>query len=113
MDAAASGDALPRMATRYESTPWLTALPVDRAVLRLLVGLVALDDPLGAEAPVVAQRLGAMQLGIEREFLMPGTRVEVAELLVLHLIHLAEDLDPHQVGIAVIGRDVVADDVAA
>ena len=30
-----------------------------------------------------------------------------------HLVHLAIELDPHIVGIAMIGRDVVADDVTA
>ena len=44
---------------------------------------------------------------------MPRARVEIAERLVLDLVHLGEDLDPHQILVAVVGRDVVADDVAA
>ena len=44
---------------------------------------------------------------------MPGARIEIAERLVLDLVHLGEHFDAHHVGVAVIGRDVVADDVAA
>ena len=43
---------------------------------------------------------------------MPRTRIEVAERFVLHQIHFAEEFDPDLVGVAMIDRDVVADDVA-
>src|SRR5271166_1350843 len=42
-----------------------------------------------------------------RRVLVPGPRLEIAELLVLHLIELAEQFDHLIVGIAVIGGDVV------
>src|SRR5262249_11182834 len=85
----------------------------DLAVLRDLVGLIALDDALRPKAPIVPQRLRPVHLGIEREFLVPRARIEVAKVLVLHLVHLAENFDAHEVGVAVVGRDVVADNVAA
>ncbi len=44
--------------------------------------------------------------------MVPRTRVEIAEVLVFHLVHFREDLDAHQIRIAVIDRNVVADDVA-
>src|SRR6516164_10830403 len=47
-----------------------------------------------------------------RRVLMPGPRLEIAELLVLHLIELAEQFDHLIVRIAVIGGDVVARAVA-
>src|SRR5215831_3272232 len=80
---------------------------------RSLDGLIAADDALRAEAPVVAQRVRAPHLGPLRAILMPGARIEIAERLVLHQVHLAEELDSHLVGVAVIDRDVVADDVPA
>src|SRR5262245_64755689 len=75
--------------------------------------LVTADHRLRSEAPVVAQRVLLPDLRALRPILMPGTRVEIAQRLVLHLIHLGEELDPHLVGVAVIDRDVVADDMAA
>ena len=66
-----------------------------------------------AEAPVVAQRVSRPGLRHLRPVLMPRPRIEIAERLVLDLVHLAEQLDANIVGVAVIGRDVVADDVAA
>src|SRR3954463_10009481 len=89
----------------------LESLPANGAVFRQLVGLVSLNHPLGAKAPVVSQRLGAVHLRIEREFLVPRPRVEVAELLVFYLVHLGEDFDAHEVRVAVVGGNVVADDV--
>src|SRR5262245_909981 len=65
-----------------------------------------------AETPLVPHRTGAPYLRPLRPVLVPWPGVEIAERLVLHLIHLGEELDPHLVGIAVIDRDVVADDVA-
>lgn len=47
-----------------------------------------------------------------RGVLMPGPRLEIAELLVFHLIKLAEQFDHLIVRIAVIGGDVVAGAVA-
>src|SRR5262245_2034730 len=48
-----------------------------------------------------------------RAVLMPGTRVAIAQRLVLQLVHLSEELDSDLVGVAMIDRDVVADDVTA
>src|SRR5262245_64941546 len=42
-----------------------------------------------------------------RLIVMPGTRLEIAELLVEHLIHFAEELDDLIVVVAVVGGDVV------
>src|SRR5580704_13837146 len=42
-----------------------------------------------------------------RRVLMPGPRLEVAEVLVDHLVELAEELDHLIVGVAVVGGDVV------
>src|SRR6516164_7876021 len=75
--------------------------------------LIAADDGLGAEAPIIAQRIRPPDLGTLRAVLVPGARIEPAERFVLHLIHLAEELDPDLVGVAVIDRDVVTDDMAA
>src|ERR1700758_2228579 len=47
-----------------------------------------------------------------RGILMPGPRLEITELLVFHLIELAEQFDHLIVRIAVIGGDVVAGPVA-
>src|SRR5215217_1846351 len=65
-----------------------------------------------AEAPIAAQRIVRPYLRPLREILMPGTRLEIAELLVTHNVHLGEDFHPLVVGIAVIGGDVVADHMA-
>src|SRR5215471_16458800 len=74
--------------------------------------LVAADDRIGSKTPVVSQRVGSPDLRPLRPVLMPWARVEIAERLVFHLVHLGEELDPDLVGVAVIDRDVVADDVA-
>src|SRR5262249_4924959 len=79
----------------------------------LLHRLIAADDPFRAKPPVVAQRIRPPHLRPLRPILVPGARVEIAERLVLHEVHLAEELDPNLIGVAVIDRDVVADDVAA
>src|SRR6202045_2563587 len=79
----------------------------------LLYGLIAADDALGAKTPIVAQRVRPPHFRPLRPVLVPRPRIEIAERLVLHLVHLAEELDAHLVGIAVVDRDIVADDVAA
>src|SRR5262249_52333219 len=71
----------------------------------LLHRLVAADDPFRAKPPVVAQRIRPPHLGPLRPILVPGPRVEIAERLVLHEVHLAEELDPNLIGVAVIDRD--------
>src|SRR5262249_49618062 len=67
---------------------------------------------MGCKTPVVAQ--GVLRPGLRqlRPVLVPRAWIEPAERLVLHLVHLAKQLDPHVVGVAVVGRNVVADDVA-
>src|SRR5256714_10853599 len=47
-------------------------------------------------------------LGPLRRVMMPGPRLEITELFVLHLIELAEELDHLLVRIAVVGRNVMA-----
>src|SRR6476469_7620879 len=47
-----------------------------------------------------------------RPVLVPGPRLEIAELLVMHLVEIGEELDRDAVGILVIDRDVVPDQVA-
>src|ERR1700685_4441738 len=79
----------------------------------LLDCLIAADDSLGAITPIVAQRVRPPHFRPLRPVLVPRPRIEIAQRLVLHLVHLAEELDPHLVGIAVIDRDIVADDMAA
>ena len=63
-------------------------------------------------APPVRRRIVAPHFRSLRPVLVPGPRLEEAELLVEHLVHVAEKLDHHAVGIVVIDGDVVADDVA-
>src|SRR5262249_48562305 len=75
--------------------------------------VVAADRTFRAETPVIAQRFRPPHLGALRPILVPGPRIEIAERLVLHLIHLAEELDAHLVGVAMIDRNIVADDVPA
>src|SRR5262245_29965407 len=75
--------------------------------------VVAADRAFRAETPVIAQRFRPPHLGALRPILVPGPRIEIAERLVLHLIHLAEELDAHLVGVAMIDRNIVADDVPA
>src|SRR6202035_3384930 len=84
-----------------------------RRVVTLLDCLIAADDALGAITPIVAQRVRAPHFRPLRPILVPWPRIEIAERLVLHLVHLAEELDAHLVGVAMIDRDIVADDVAA
>ena len=43
---------------------------------------------------------------------MPGTRLPIAQRLILHHVHFTIHFDPYTVRIAMIGGDVVADDVA-
>src|SRR4029077_7269723 len=79
----------------------------------LLYCLIAADDALGAVTPVIAQRVRPPHFRPLRPVLVPRPRIEIAQRLVLSLIHPREELDAHLVGIAVIDRDIVADDVAA
>ena len=44
---------------------------------------------------------------------MPGPRLEVAELLVFHLVELGEQLGDQSVGTAVVGEEIVADAVTS
>src|SRR5262245_37310931 len=84
-----------------------------RGLKFLLHRLVAADDPFRSKPPVIAQRIRPPHLRPLRPILVPGPRVEIAERLVLHEVHLAEELDPNLIRVALIDRDVVADDVAA
>jgi hypothetical protein len=47
-----------------------------------------------------------------RPVLVPWPRLEIAELLVVHDVEIGEELDRDAVGILVVDRDVVADQVA-
>src|SRR5262245_1707183 len=47
-----------------------------------------------------------------RTVAVPGTRLEIAELLVEHQIHAVVELDQMAIGIVVIDRDVMAGPVA-
>src|SRR5579864_1834840 len=90
-----------------------TAAPYGSIQNGLLDGLIAADDALRAIAPIIAQRVRPPYFRPLRPVLVPRPRIEIAERLVLHLVHLAEELDAHLIGVAVIDRDIVADDVAA
>src|SRR5262249_22537653 len=79
----------------------------------LLHRLIAAGDPFRPKPPVVAQRIRPPHLLPLRPILVPGARVEIGERLVLHEVHLAEELDPNLIRVAVIDGDVVADDEAA
>src|SRR5271157_52177 len=78
-----------------------------------LDGLIAPDDALRPKAPIIPQRFRPPDLGALRTILVPGARVEIAERFVFHQIHLAEELYPDLVSVAVIDRNVMADDVAS
>src|SRR5262249_56602197 len=75
--------------------------------------LIAANNGLRSESPVVSQRVGWPDFRSLRPVLVPRARIEVAERLVLHLIHFGEEFHAHLVGIAMIDRDVVPDDVPA
>src|SRR5262249_25314780 len=66
---------------------------------------------LGGRAPD-AGLAGRPQLGPLRGVVVPGARLEIAELLVHHLIELAEELDHLVVVVAMIGGDIVPRTVA-
>src|SRR5262249_14244252 len=72
---------------------------------------IARERPERAEAPIGAQRVGRPHLRPLREVLVPGPRLEIAEFLVAHDVHLAKKLDTLVVGVAMIGGDVVSDNV--
>src|SRR3984885_2246334 len=61
--------------------------------------------------PPIRQRVVAPHFGPLRPVLMPWPRFEKAKLLVVHLIEFAEEFDRHAVGVLVIDRDVVPDNV--
>src|ERR1700758_1854038 len=57
--------------------------------------------------PPVRRRVVAPDLGALRPVLMPGPRLEKAELFVVHLIHLAEEFYHDAVRAPVIDRNIV------
>src|SRR5262245_23031358 len=61
--------------------------------------------------PIVRRRVVAPHLRPLRAVLMPRPRLEIAELLVVHQVDVGEELDGDAVGILVIDRDVVPDEV--
>src|SRR5215472_2284275 len=81
---------------------------------------VARDAGIALRAIEIRARRRAPDIGLAgdpglrplRRVLMPRPRLEIAELLVLHLVELAEQFDHLIVRIAVIGGDVVARAVA-
>src|SRR5262245_53308627 len=62
-------------------------------------------------SPIVRRRVVAPDLRPLRAILMPRPRLEIAELLVEHQVDVGEELDGDAVGILVIDRDVVPDEV--
>jgi hypothetical protein len=73
------------------------------------------DAGIALRAIEIRTRRRAPDIGLARDpglrplrrVLVPGPRLEIAELLVFHLIELAEQFDHLIVRIAVIGGDVV------
>src|SRR5204863_4532124 len=63
-------------------------------------------------SPPIRRRIVAPNLWPLRPVLMPRSWLEKAELFVVHLIHFAEELDHDAIGVPVIDRDIVPDDVA-
>ena len=63
-------------------------------------------------SPPIRRRIVAPNFWPLRPVLMPWPRLEKAELFVVHLVHFAEKLDHDAVGVPVIDRDIVPDDVA-
>src|SRR5262249_12174376 len=96
----------PRKACKRQ---WLRPLPLTR---RPRGRAIAAVRAVRHRPPPVRGRVVSPDLGPLRPVLMPGPRLEKAELLVGHLIHFAEKLDHHAVGTLVIDGDVVADNVA-
>src|SRR5215467_3722966 len=76
------------------------------AKLRRAEHLGAVKILLGRGAPDAGLARGPA-LGTLRRIVMPGARLEIAELLVLHLVELAEELDHLVVLVAMVGGDVV------
>src|SRR6516165_5323147 len=62
--------------------------------------------------PIIRRRVVAPDLRPLRAVLVPRPGLEIAELLVEHQIDVGEELDRDAVGILVIDRDVVPDEVA-
>jgi hypothetical protein len=58
-------------------------------------------------APHVGDLLGVPDLGPLRAIVVPGPRIEIAELVVLHLVELGVELDHPVVVVAVEGGEVV------
>src|SRR5689334_1418144 len=59
-------------------------------------------------APDVGRRTRLPDFRALRTVAMPGARLEVAQLLILHLVELAEQLDHLIIRLAIIDRDVMA-----
>src|ERR1700704_4406527 len=64
-----------------------------------------------SRTPIVRGGVVAPDLRPLRPVLMPWPRLEIAELLVVHLVEIGEELDRDAVGILMIDRDVVPDQV--
>ena len=62
--------------------------------------------------PIIRRRVIAPDLRPLRAVLVPRPRLEIAELLVVHQVEIGEELDRDAVGVLVIDRDVVSDEVA-
>src|SRR4029077_176866 len=62
--------------------------------------------------PIIRRRVVAPDLRPLRAVLVPRPRLEIAELLVVHQVEIGEELDRDAVGVLVIDRDVVSDEVA-
>src|SRR3981081_349670 len=62
-------------------------------------------------SPIVRGGVVAPDLRPLRPVLMPRPRLEITELLVMHLVEIGEELDRDAVGILMIDRDVVPDQV--
>src|SRR5262252_3950807 len=94
------------------------ALRLRKAAERSLPSALACGQRTTSVAPghffgpgIVRRRVVAPHLRPLRAVLMPRPRLEIAELLVEHQVDVGEELDGDAVGILVIDRDVVPDEV--
>src|SRR5262245_22207769 len=103
-----------RGATRWSTTPrsWSRHLSASETIRGEYALIPVAMKVLGRRRAPHGRLAGRPHLGPLRLVVMPGARLEVAELLVEHLIHFAEEFDHVVVVIAVVGRDVVAGSVA-
>src|SRR6516165_5976937 len=62
--------------------------------------------------PIIRRRVVAPDFRPLRAILVPRSRLEIAELLVEHQVDVGEELDGDAVGVLVIDRDVVPDEMA-